>query len=361
MKIAVYSTLVKLFEDKLIEFRRKAGYAGENKMIKLGIIGAGGMAGERAKAFGKMASVQIVAVWSTEVTETKPLCETTGAKGYDNYSEALTEVDAVAICIPNSFHARFALQALAEGKHVLVEYPLCIAIDDANILQTQAADSGCVLMAGNTIVHEAMFNYLMTHKEKLGRIISASSRVALYDTKVADKWSMNPTYTGSTFAALHYHHIEYYRHFLGEIEWLLAKDERIGDETRSDYNSTVGGTLLMSHLGGATSCIQWYLNANGSGLPRGLWLNGSKSSVTIVSKEPGKSQIIWDDGGEGKLDIIEDEWGVSQSSNDFIKAIRGKMDHKARLTSDIATLKAGLAAQESATTGRIVRLNQKPD
>ena len=116
----------------------------------------------------------------------------------------------------------------------------------------------------------------------------------------------------------------------------------------------------MGHQGGSVSSIQWYLSSKGDGVPRGLWITGSESSVTVVSQEPGRSQVIWDGGGEGKTETVEDEWGVAGSCGDFIDAICGSLDHKARLNSDIRTLEIGIRASKAAECGGIGRLDEIP-
>ncbi len=125
------------------------------------------------------------------------------------------------------------------------------------------------------------------------------------------------------------------------------------NDQRSSFFRVVGGTLFMGHSSGATSCVQWYLSDSGSGSPRGLWINGSLSSVTIISYEADRSLVVWNDGGKGRMEKIENEWGVRGSCEDFINAIDGGLDHEARLIEDMRTLKVCLLAEESAADGRI--------
>lgn len=317
-------------------------------MIRIGIVGTGGMAHERTHAFHEMKQTSVQSVCSRDIKNTQELCNLTGAKGFSDYAQAISGVDAMVICVPNNIHYEFTLKALQMGKHVLVEYPLCVNQNELASLIEAASSSDSVLMVGNTIIHEAMFAYLANHKEKLGRIISASSRVAWYSDDLPNKWYLNRRYSGEVFSAFHYHHIEYYRHLLGEVETVFACDESISNEEAPEYNDAAGGTLILKHTNGGTSCIQWYLSASGAGIPRGLWINGTKSSVTIVSVNSEESKIIWDEGGECKTEILKDSWGIRESCDDFIQGIHGALDHKARLTSDIMTLKIGFKANESA-------------
>lgn len=316
-------------------------------MIRIGIVGTGYMAERRAISFKNMKNVLIAGVYSRYLKNAKKICQLTETKYFDNYENMLSEVDAVVICNPNSLHTSFALGALNRGKHALVEYPLCINNKELNKLQDVTSKCGYVLMTGNTIIHEAMFLFLMKHKERLGNIISASSRVALYSEDISNAWYMNPLYLGPIFSALHYHHIEYYRHFLGEVKWVIGCNESIPNHHKQGYYTTVGGTLVMGHINGGTSCIQWYLNNSGNGIPRCIWLNGSKSSVTIISQQEGVSHVIWDNGSKCKIEKYEDELGINGSCKDFVQAIYRKIDYKKRLDSDIKTLKIGFAAEKS--------------
>ena len=333
-----------------------SGEEGDKHMLRIGIIGTGGMATQRAQSLAALEGAHVGAVCSRSLERTAALCALTDARGYDDYDAALAQTDAVVLCLPNHLHAPYALKALAAGRHVLVEYPLCLTRDDASALRRAAEDSGRVLMVGNTIIREAMFAYLMKHHERLGPLVSAASRVAFYGEEIAGSWYLHPEQSGSPFVSYHYHHIEYYRRFLGAVQWVKANDESVTDPDRPGYLLLSGGTLAMGHEGGATSCTQWYLSAAGAGLPRGMWLNGRAGSVTVVSQGHDRSAFMWDDGSEGKTEVCDDEWGVPGSSRDFLDAVRGELDHRARLQSDLATLEVGFAAAESARANRLIEM-----
>ena len=330
-------------------------------MIRIGIAGTGGMAAQRARIFDGMEGVAVTAVCSRSKERAAALCANTNARPVTDYAAMLKDVDAAALCLPNHLHATHALQALELGKHVLVEYPLCVQAEEIAPLRQAAADAGSVLMVGNTIIHEAMFRTLWAQRDRLGALVSASSRVAFYGEEIAGAWYMRPECSGSPFASYHYHHIEYYRRFLGEVEWVLANDESRPDPDRPGCLSLTGGTLAMGHEGGAMSCIQWYLGASGIGLPRGLWMNGDSGSVTVVTEGADRSRIIWGEGGEGRMEDYDDDWGVAGSCEDFVKAVNGELDWRDRLRSDCRTLNVGLAAAESARRKERIEIKDLPE
>jgi predicted dehydrogenase len=58
-------------------------------------------------------------------------------------------VDAVIVAIADQFHVSAASKALAAGKHVLVEKPLGVTVEECEALRQQVADSGRILQVGN--------------------------------------------------------------------------------------------------------------------------------------------------------------------------------------------------------------------
>jgi predicted dehydrogenase len=66
---------------------------------------------------------------------------------YSDHRELLTrpDIDAVSIAVPNFLHAPIGLDALAAGKHVLMEKPLANTVEDAERLVRAAEESGLVL------------------------------------------------------------------------------------------------------------------------------------------------------------------------------------------------------------------------
>jgi predicted dehydrogenase len=69
-----------------------------------------------------------------------------------SYEDLLSrpEVDAVLICTPNSLHAAQAQQALALGKHVLVQKPLALSAADARQTVAAARETGPLLFVDYT-------------------------------------------------------------------------------------------------------------------------------------------------------------------------------------------------------------------
>ncbi len=110
-------------------------------MIKLGIIGTGGMANSHAEEFKKIDGCQIISVFDIEPNRAQ-----TFAKKHRIANIAPTleqfienpELDAISIVTPDDSHCPLALKIMEHGKHVLCEKPLALNYEDANKMATVA-------------------------------------------------------------------------------------------------------------------------------------------------------------------------------------------------------------------------------
>lgn len=71
-----------------------------------------------------------------------------------------SEIDGVVIATPAEMHGSLARQALDAGKHVFVEKPLCLDVDEAEQLKKLADEKGLVLMVGHLLLYHPAFKAL---------------------------------------------------------------------------------------------------------------------------------------------------------------------------------------------------------
>jgi UDP-N-acetylglucosamine 3-dehydrogenase len=117
--------------------------------FRAGVIGFGYMGKLHAEAFANMpgASVTAIADSNTQLQSKVP----SGAKLYADYRELLaSNVDVVSICLPTHLHCSITLDALAAGKHVLLEKPIGVNMEEAGRMLEAARKSGKTLFVGMT-------------------------------------------------------------------------------------------------------------------------------------------------------------------------------------------------------------------
>jgi predicted dehydrogenase len=99
-----------------------------SKQVRLGVIGSGGRGTFVMQTFQKDPALKVGAICDVyEPNLENALSKAPGAKAYRDYRKLLDdrEIDAVLIATPEHWHHRQVLEALAAGKDVYVEKPLC--------------------------------------------------------------------------------------------------------------------------------------------------------------------------------------------------------------------------------------------
>ena len=120
--------------------------------LRVGLIGAGGRGRYLAGVFEKDAAVRIAAVCDVyEPNLEKGLSQLNHpAKAYRDYRKLLEdpEIDVVIIATPEHWHHRMLLDALAAGKDVYVEKPLCHTPEEGAELVRAAKASDRIVQVG---------------------------------------------------------------------------------------------------------------------------------------------------------------------------------------------------------------------
>jgi predicted dehydrogenase len=100
-------------------------------MIKVGIIGAGGMGIDHAACISKVNDVKIAAISDINSIKAETLAKTYNAEVIDTDAVINSNnIDVVFICVPTSSHANLVIKSAKAGKHVFVEKPLARTLNE---------------------------------------------------------------------------------------------------------------------------------------------------------------------------------------------------------------------------------------
>ncbi len=126
--------------------------------VRLVVIGGGYWGKNHIRNFDGLGVLTGFCDNSAETLEARA-SEYPQARPYTRLDEVLTDstIDAVAIASPAASHGALARQALEAGKHVFVEKPLCLDIDEARELDALAKSRGLVLMVGHLLRYHPAF------------------------------------------------------------------------------------------------------------------------------------------------------------------------------------------------------------
>ncbi len=132
--------------------REKRAFAPTSGKIRVGFLGAGIFAsGVLLPALMRNAQCERSLLYSATPYRARAAAEQFKfAATADSEEELLTDstIDAVIIATPHNCHARQTMRALEAGKHVLVEKPMCLTLDELEAIKAAQAASGCAVMVG---------------------------------------------------------------------------------------------------------------------------------------------------------------------------------------------------------------------
>ena len=126
---------------------------GANDRLRIGIIGAGGMATNHMEALVAMRegdNLELVSVCDIYSKRLGKGAQLTGAKPFSDYRKLLDnkDIDYVLIATPEHWHFQMAMDALDAGKHVYVEKPMTHTIEQSQKLVEKVKTSGRKLQVG---------------------------------------------------------------------------------------------------------------------------------------------------------------------------------------------------------------------
>ncbi len=161
------------------------------RTVNVGVIGVGAMGVNHARVYYKLENANLLAVSDVSERSLNKVCKKYNTKGYTDYKELLEnpEIEVVSVCVPTTFHHGIVMEAIAHGKHVLVEKPIAFTLEEATEMINAAEEKGVILATG----HVERFNPAVQKAKELiendviGDVVSASAkRVGPFPPRIQD-------------------------------------------------------------------------------------------------------------------------------------------------------------------------------
>jgi predicted dehydrogenase len=170
------------------------------EIVRVAIVGTGGMGVCHAQEFSRIPGVRIAAVCDVDAGRAREFVagHTPGAAVFTDAARLLREaaIDAVSIVTPDQLHAPLSLLALAAGRHVLCEKPLATNYADAKRMVAAAKKAGVVNMVNFSYRNAPALQKAaqLVRAGRLGEIVhvEASYRQSWLSSKVWGDWKTSP-------------------------------------------------------------------------------------------------------------------------------------------------------------------------
>ena len=151
--------------------------------MKIGLIGGGNISNTHAKASRAIDGVEIAAVYGTNPDKVSQLSRDHGARAYSDFAAFLAHpMEMVIVGGPSGLHATQAIAAAQCGLHVLVEKPIDITTERADLLIAECRKTGVKL----GVIFQDRFKpdicrlRGLVQEGRLGRLLLVDARVKWY-------------------------------------------------------------------------------------------------------------------------------------------------------------------------------------
>jgi UDP-2-acetamido-3-amino-2,3-dideoxy-glucuronate N-acetyltransferase len=164
--------------------------------MRVAILGAGGWGKNHVRTFCALLGTSNVVVCDPDESRRSEM--RTAHPGIETSAEPLYEdADAVVVAAPAALHYELAKQALAAGKHVLVEKPIAMIPSEAEDLVERADACGRILMVDHLLEYHPAVTRLkeLVDAGELGRLFHLRSQrlnLGVIRTEENALWSLAP-------------------------------------------------------------------------------------------------------------------------------------------------------------------------
>jgi len=159
--------------------------------LRVGLVGYG-YAGKtfHAPLIGAVPDLALVAVASSDAAKVHADWPQVTVHASPAELVARGDIDLVVIATPNDTHHPIARDALRAGRHVIVDKPFTVALDDARELVTLARERGRVLSVFHNRRWDGDFLTLrgLLADGALGRVVAVTSRHDRFRPEVRQRW-----------------------------------------------------------------------------------------------------------------------------------------------------------------------------
>lgn len=349
------------------------------KKTKVTLLGAGFIADIHMESYLRFVpEAEVVAVYSRNPERAKTFAGKHGIpRVFTDMEEAITESDCevVDICIPNFLHARATLAAAEAGKHIIIEKPFCLNLEEADAMIEACRKNNLKLMYAEELCFAPKY-------ERIRKLVQEEGAVGrIYQLKQSEKhsgphsdWFYDIDQSGGgVLMDMGCHGLAWFRWMLGGRPKALSVYATMGTflhgkRTRGEDNSV---TIVEFEEG--THGIAENSWAKHGGMDDRVEIHGT-GGVVYADLFMGSSALTYSEKGYGyalekagstkgwTFTMFEEAFnqGYPQELKHFIECVREDKPPLVTGEDGRAVMEMMCAAYESARTGRKVPLPFRP-
>jgi predicted dehydrogenase len=335
-------------------------------VITVAILGCGFMGAAHAGNYAALGErVRVKTVYSRTEARALRVAEKIGAEATTDLEAVLADpgVDAVDVCLPTPLHRHVTEAALAEGKHVFLEKPLALTVEEGRAIVEAADASDRVFMVG--LVLRFWPEYVELHRRlaagELGRAYALTASRLSPPADWAD-WYADVAQSGGPPVDLMVHDFDQANWLLGEPRTVYARAVASRDPGYLDHvvavveydgaQAVVEGSMAMPGSYPFSSLIR--VNAEGGIAEYAFRAAPAEDGGNIGAvDESARGLRIFPRDGDPQVVFLDpvDPWGPE--IEEFVSCLEeNRQPENGTGAQALLALRVSLAAGRSLETGR---------
>lgn len=255
-------------------------------MIRFGVLGCGRISKRHLDLLGgnQIKGAELVAICDNDPERLEAARQRHNVRAYPDLEAMLADssIDAVTVLTPSGLHAQHAIAAAQAGKHVVVEKPMALRLEDADAM-IAACDRARVKLF---VVKQNRFNVPVVkarealNEGRFGQLVLGTIRVrwrrdqSYYDQ---DSWRGTWAHDGGVLSNQASHHVDLLEWFMGDVVSVHARAIRALVDIEAE--DTAIATLQFAN--GALGVIEATNATRPQDLEGSLSILGAGGSVVI--------------------------------------------------------------------------------
>ena len=272
-------------------------------MLKVGLVGVGGISGAHIPAWEEMADAELVALCDIRSERMEKF---TDKRCYTDFDEMLAneEFDIIDICLPTYLHADFAVKAMEKGINVITEKPISLKEEDIDRVYKTAEKNNVKFMVAQVLRFWPEYELLkeIYDTKKYGKLLSGTmTRLGCYPKWSWDGWMMDEKRSGLVPFDLHIHDLDFMVYAFGMPKVAHQYRSKLPDQDFISISYDFGDFQINSEA-------SWYATS----YPFTAEFRFQFEDA-VVANENGKMLIHLRD--DQKIDLSEDAEGETGDIN----------------------------------------------
>lgn len=201
-------------------------------MLKVGLVGVGGISGAHIPAWQSMEDVELVALCDVRPEQMTRYPE---LRQYTDMDDMLAkeQLDILDICLPTYLHADAAVKAMERGIHVLSEKPVSLKAEDVHRLYETAKRNNVRFMVAQVLRFWPEYIYLkeIYDSGRYGKLLSGRmARLGHMPGWSWDNWMKDESRSGLVPFDLHIHDLDFMVYTFGKPKQVSSFRARRPDQ-----------------------------------------------------------------------------------------------------------------------------------